>query len=307
MGSVHIVIVNWNAGRYLRECLKSIAPWRHPDLALERVTVVDNGSSDGSAEGLEDVALPLEVVRNRANRGFAAACNQGAAGSAADYLLFLNPDTRLFADTLPAVVGFMDGDAARGFGVCGVQVVDERGAPAISCARFPTLRIVVGKMTGLHRLAPRLFPGHHLTPAETRHSGPVDQVIGAFFFVRRDLFGRLGGFDERYFIYYEEVDFALRAREAGMGTFFLREWHVMHAENVSTEQVPASRLYHSLRSRSRYAAVHWPRRQAWLLVALTLSVELAARVGRAALRRRPGEIAQIGAAYRRFVADLVRL
>ena len=97
--SVHVVIVNWNSGTQLRECLASFAATANDDVALARITVVDNASGDGSAGGLE-TALPLTVIRNADNRGFAAACNQGAAGSGAEYLLFLNPDTRLMPGSL---------------------------------------------------------------------------------------------------------------------------------------------------------------------------------------------------------------
>ena len=92
--SVHVVIVNWNSGAQLRECLQSFDAVAADDLAVVRVTVVDNASTDGSAENLHSNA-PLVVIRNENNRGFAAACNQGAADSDAEYLLFLNPDTRL--------------------------------------------------------------------------------------------------------------------------------------------------------------------------------------------------------------------
>ena len=303
-GSIHIVIVNWNTGDYLRDCLESIAAAERGDVRLARVTVIDNASTDGSAVDLDDVALPLEVVRNRSNTGFAAACNQGAAASEADYLLFLNPDTRLFPDTLGVVTDFMDGEQATHVGICGAQVLDPDGGPAISCGRFPTLRVLFGKMTGLDHVLPRLFPRHHLTPGETSHSGPVDQVIGAFFLVRRDLFARLGGFDTRYFIYYEEVDFSLRARRSGFGSYFLKEARVLHAATVSSGQVQDLRLYHSLRSRLLYARAHWRRWQANSLAILTLGVELPARLTRALLRRRRTELSATVSAYGMLLADL---
>jgi N-acetylglucosaminyl-diphospho-decaprenol L-rhamnosyltransferase len=305
-GSIHIAIVNWNTGGYLRDCLRSVALADGPGVSISHVTVVDNASCDDSAASLGDLPLPLELIRNDRNVGFAAACNQAAAGSTADYLLFLNPDTRLFADTLATVTAFMDSDGAEAIGICGVELVGGDGAPRISCTRFPTLRVLLGKSTGLDRVLPHVFPSHHLTAPETRHSRVVDQVIGAFFFVRRELFDRLGGFDRRYFIYFEEVDFALRARRHGAGSYFLKEARAVHAENVSSDRVPASRLYHSLRSRRLYAYEHWPRRQAHVLVALTLSVELTARLARGALRRSPSEIATTAAAYGMFINELVR-
>lgn len=306
--SIHIVIVNWNTGDYLGECMRSIASAERDAVTIARVTVVDNDSSDRSANAVEDVSLPLELIRNSRNIGFAAACNRGAADSTADYLLFLNPDTRLFPDTLAAVTAFMESEQAAGIGICGVQMVDGDGGPTISCARFPTLRALFGEMTGLHRLLPRLFRGHQLTAAETPGSQLVDQVIGAFYFVRRDLFARLGGFDERFFLYFEEVDLALRARQQGPRSYFLKEARVFHAENVSSTQVRGPRLYHSLRSRLLFVYQHWPRWQANVLVVLTLTVELTARLTRAALLNRDAsEISATAAAYGRLLGDLLRL
>lgn len=304
-GSVHIVIVNWNTGKLLRECLASIAvAARRPGADLARVTVVDNDSADGSAEGLEESGLPLQVVRNERNLGFGAACNQGAAGSEADYLLFLNPDTRLFEDTLATVTSFMEGEGADRVGICGVEVVDADGEPTISCERFPTLRILFGKMTGLHRMAPQFFPSHHISPQELLESRPVDQVIGAFYLVRRELFERLGGFDGRYFIYYEDVDFALRAHQAGYESYFLKDARAFHAANVSSDQVRDLRLFHSLRSRLLYAHLHWPRRHARLLAFLTLAIELPARLIQALGRRDRAEAAATLGAYRMLVGEL---
>jgi GT2 family glycosyltransferase len=305
-GSIHIVIVNWNTGHCLRDCLRSIAAAAGDEVALTRVTVVDNASVDGSAAGLDHLDLPLEVVRNRRNVGFAAGCNQGAAGAAADHLLFLNPDTRVFPDTLAVVTAFMDSDEARSVGICGADVLDPSGDHAISSARFPTLRVMAGKVTGLSRILPGTFPSHHLTPAETRESRFVDQVIGAFFLVRRPLFERLGGFDEDYFIYYEEVDFARRALAVGARSYLLKEARVVHAGSVSAGQQRDARLYHSLRSRQRYARRHWPRRHAHLLAVLTVLVELPARLATALLRRSRTDVSATLSAYARLARDLRR-
>jgi N-acetylglucosaminyl-diphospho-decaprenol L-rhamnosyltransferase len=301
-GSIHIVIVNWNTGDYLRQCLRSIAA--ADGVSLARVTVIDNASSDGSAVNLDDLGLPLEVVPNRTNIGFAAACNQGAAGSTADYLLFLNPDTRLFPDTLAVVTRFMDGERAADIGICGGQVLDPAGAPAISCARFPTLPVVFGKMTRLSAVLPSVFPGHHLIPAETRESRFVDQVIGAFFLVRRELFTRLGGFDTRFFLYYEEVDLTRRALQLGFRSYFLKDATVIHSGSVSARQILDRRLYHSLRSRQLYAQRHWPRGQSWLLALVTVAVELPARLAIAVLRRSRADFTATVSAYRMLLTDL---
>jgi N-acetylglucosaminyl-diphospho-decaprenol L-rhamnosyltransferase len=301
--SLQIVIVNWNTGEHLRACLDSIASASKDRFTLERVTVVDNDSRDGSVDDLT-AALPLEIIRNRDNRGFAAACNQGARAIHTDYVLFLNPDTRLFADTLDTTIAYMESAHAVDIGICGVEVLGDAATPIISCSRFPTLRVFIGKMTGLDAVVPSVFPPHHLPPSETGKSRVVDQVIGAFYLVRGDLYAALGGFDERYFVYFEDVDFALRARDNGARTFFLKEARVFHVGGGSSDQIPATRLYYSLASRITYARRHWPQWQANTLVALIFTVELIARLGRAAFRRSATDLRATVAGYARLLAYL---
>jgi N-acetylglucosaminyl-diphospho-decaprenol L-rhamnosyltransferase len=304
-GSVDIVIVNWNTGPHLRDCLVSIADMRAGP-PIRRVTVVDNASSDDSLDRLQELPLPLEIVSNSANRGFAAACNQGASDTTAAYLLFVNPDTRFFPDTLATVTRFMESPQSADVGICGVQMVAGDGTPKTSCARFPTLRVLLGEMTGLSRVVPRAFPSHQMSAADLRESQFVDQVIGAFFLVRRPLFAALGGFDERYFLYFEEVDFALRARHRGARSYFLMEASVYHAEHVSSDQIRGIRLYHILRSRLLFAYKHWPRWQADMLLIMTLTAELIARVRRDVAARNRLDIIATLSAYRTLVGDFVR-
>src|SRR5437588_561189 len=104
--SVDVVIVNWNAGGQLRSCLESIATARHKSYELQHVIVVDNASSDGSADRLHFPGIPLVLIRNDQNRGFAAACNQGIRRSTAEFVLLLNPDACLFEDSLSKCLRF---------------------------------------------------------------------------------------------------------------------------------------------------------------------------------------------------------
>src|SRR5882724_916924 len=133
--SVHVVIVNWNSGAQLRECLQSFAATLD-DAVATRITVVDNASTDGSCEGLE-TPVPLALVRNAENRGFAAACNQGAAGSDAEFLLFLNPDTRLMPRSLSGPASYL-ATAGNAVGIVGIQLLDAAGRVARNTARTPT-------------------------------------------------------------------------------------------------------------------------------------------------------------------------
>src|SRR5215472_12928886 len=135
--SLDIIIVNWNAGQYLASCLNSIGAAKHDSFDLARVVVVDNASADGSADNLSFRELPLAVIKNTDNRGFAVACNQGAMNSTSDYLLFLNPDTKLLSDSLHIPIGFMQQPEHAKVGICGIQLVDEQGHVAKTCSPFP--------------------------------------------------------------------------------------------------------------------------------------------------------------------------
>ena len=276
--TLDIIIVNWNSKGQLHDCLKSIVTASRDGFELSRVVVVDNASSDSSAEGLEYIDLPLTLIRNAENRGFAAACNQGAVASQADYLLFLNPDTRLFFNSLSEPLAFMEQLKNAYIGICGLKLIDDTGNMTTSCARFPTLGIFFGKMTGLSKIFPKLFVEHLMSSTELIYSLEVDQVIGAFFLVRRYVYEENEGFDERFFMYFEEVDFSLRAKLKGYSSYYLSHVSAYHRGGGSTEQVKATRLFYSLRSRIQYAFKHYSYLEALLLMMLTLFFELFARI-----------------------------
>ena len=276
--SLDIIIVNWNSGLHLKQCLESVPAASSEGFRLERVVVVDNDSRDRSAERLQHAGLPLRVIRNEVNLGFAAACNQGALGSRADYLLFLNPDVRLLANSLSIPIQFMEQTEKKKVGICGVQLLDPQGRLTRSCSRFPTPWIIYARMFGLDRLFPGRFSGHFLTQEDHRESKTVDQVMGAFFLVRRAVFESLNGFDERFFVYFEDLDFSYRAWQAGYSSHFLATAQAVHHGGGCSEQVRAARLFYSLRSRIIYGYKHFPWVGATCLLLGTVIVEPLARL-----------------------------
>ncbi len=295
--SLDIIIVNWNAGEQLRQCLEAIADAERKDIDLRGIVVVDNGSTDSSLEGIDRIRLPIRIVLNKSNQGFAAACNQGAKDSMADYLLFLNPDTRVQPNALADPIAFMDRQENQRIGILGIQLVDERGRVTRTCARFPTVGRFVTKMIGLDRLLPRVFPPHFMTEWDHADSRPVDQVMGAYFLIRRLLFMELGGFDQRFFVYFEEVDLTVRALERGWSTFYLSNVKTYHRGGGVTEQVKARRLFYSLRSRILYGYKHCGRWKGTILMLTTLFIEPLSRLMRAVARRSPAELVQTMQAY----------
>ena len=253
-----IVIVNWNSGLQLRECLASIeaaAAALAPEQTLAEVVVVDNGSSDGSERGLASAAYALRVVRNEANRGFAAACNQGARGCAADLILFLNPDTRLFTNSLAAPMTYLAAQGHGRTGIAGIAMVDDAGVVVPSCAKFPRAVHFLSQALGIDRIWPA--SGHYLRGPDHAQTRVVDQVIGAFFMIRRTAFDAVNGFDERFFMYFEEVDLSLRARSAGWESVFLGNARAYHRGGGTTDQVRDKRLFYSIRSRLQYGRKHF--------------------------------------------------
>ena len=200
MNTIDIIIVNWNSGRQLYSCLKSISGLNKDGFKLSRVVVVDNESTDNSINGLENLELPLEIIRNNENIGFAAACNKGARDSESDYLLFLNPDTKLFSNSLIGPLIYMEKSGNERVGICGTQLVDEKGVVQSTCARFPTLVHFISKILGLNQLFPKLFFSYYMTEWDHKENKIVDQVMGAYFLFRHSLFKYLDGFDERFFV-----------------------------------------------------------------------------------------------------------
>jgi len=302
--SLDIIIVNWNAGSLLRDCVRSIEETGQAGFEFGRVVIVDNCSTDGSLDGLVSTAVPLKIIRNTENKGFAAACNQGAQGSRADYLLFLNPDTRLFPDSLSVPLAFMEAAQNQSVGICGIQLIDEYEEISRSCTRFPTPHMFYSKIFGLHRLFPGFFKSHFMAEWGHDENREVDHVIGAFFLVRRSLFERLNGFDERFFVYLEDLDFSFRAHQAGWKSMYLVTAQAFHLGGGTSRQVKAHRLFYSLRSRLLYGFKHFAPYQAWALLGATLLLEPISRAIFLLLGGHIKDLHNMLAAYRMLYKDL---
>lgn len=266
--SVSVVVVNWNAGAQLRQCVHSVLQ-NGGDLVID-IIVVDNGSSDGSDRLIE--GLPkVSVVRTGQNSGFGKACNIGEKLAKGSLILFLNPDARIFPATLGEAVACMERSDNATVGICGVKLVDEQGHVARCCARFPTVIGMLACTLGLERVFPSV--GHFMHEWDHENSRTVDHVIGAFFLVRRCVFDALDGFDERFFVYLEDLDFSKRAKIAGWSTIYISEAEAFHAGGGTSRQVKARRLFYSLRSRILYAFKHFGFASACAVLLATVFLE----------------------------------
>ena len=254
--------------------------------------------------------MPLEVIRNNDNLGFARACNQGAAVCGARYLLFLNPDTEVFETSLIAPLAFMEYAENSDVGICGIQLVDEKGHISRTCARFPSLLRFVAQAIGINKVPGLQSTGVHMLDWDHAQPSRVDHVIGAFFLVRRSLFDALKGFDERYFVYLEDIDFSLRASKTGWKSVYLTDAQAYHAGGGTSGQIKDTRLFYSLSSRLLYGLKHFSPWQAWMLLGLTLVVEPLSRSAFSLLRGGMRDVGNTWRGYRmlyRDVPDILRI
>ncbi len=269
---ISVVIVNWNAGRQLSTCIQSVL--KSSKGLIQKVVVVDNGSTDDS---LENVCAfdSLEIIRAGENLGFGRACNLGASFCSSEYILLLNPDAEVYERTFEDLKEYLSSEKSQSVGIVGIQLVDETGHIARSCTRFPGPVAFVAGALGVDRIFPKI--GHFMSEWPHDESRIVDHVIGAFYLIRRDLFNSLGGFDERFFLYLEDLDLSLRAKKAGWNTVFLANIRAFHAGGGTSRQIKARRLFYATRSKLQYAFKHFPLLGALTVLFVTLFIELLVR------------------------------
>jgi len=266
-----IVIVNWNSGLHLEKCINSI--FKYKIKSLSKVIIVDNNSSDNSLDFLKfNTEDNIFVFFNKINLGFSKACNQGAKQADKDtrYFLFLNPDTILSEGCIDKSVYFLDKKSNQNFGICGIALNNSDKITA-SCFRFPSLKLLITEALGISKINPKY--GRQMFEWNHNSIRKVDQVIGAYFMVRKDLFETLNGFDERFFVYYEEVDFSLRAKKEGFYSIFNNELSCYHYGGGTTEKIKAERLFLSLKSRLIYFKKHFSKSEYFLAKFFTLIIE----------------------------------
>lgn len=277
---IDVVVVNWNSKEGLTRCVDSLE--LNSQTYIFKKIIVDNDSNDGSyliAKNTSGIIL----IHAMSNLGFGKACNLGADLVESEYILFLNPDAALFPNSLDKVLAFMQEPNNAKVGICGVQLLDESGQVSRSCARFPTPTGFVAHSIGLDRLFPKL--GHFMSEWPHDSTQVVDHVIGAFYLVRSELFDAIGGFDEQFFVYLEDLDFSYRAHKAGWQSVYLADVQAFHAGGGTSNQVKAKRLFYSLRSRLLYAFKHFNLLGAMVVLLTTMFIEPISRSALAVGRR----------------------
>jgi N-acetylglucosaminyl-diphospho-decaprenol L-rhamnosyltransferase len=262
-----LVIVSWNVCDLLRRCLRSI-------LATEgewEIVVVDNASTDSSPEMVREEFPQVRLIANEKNRGFTAANNQGLALAQGRCVLLLNPDTEVVADALATMVRYLD--AHPEVGALGPRLLFPDGRQQPSRRRFPTLTTALVESTVVQEwwADNRILRRYYMADTPDDAVQPVDWVVGACLLVRREAFEQVGGLDEGFFMYSEELDWCRRIKDAGWEVVYLPTATVIHHEGKSSEQVVPARHIRFQTSKVRYFRKHHGSYQAemlrWFLLA----------------------------------------
>ena len=230
---VSVIVVTYNSREFIGECLSSL--YAEPIAGDLEVLVVDNDSHDGTADFIRGAFPQATLIESGANLGFAAGNNLAFKKAGGDYLLLLNPDTRLIAGAIGKLVEFISQKPSCG--ICGGRLNSEEGTLLPSARRFPNVFYKLWMLSGLADRFPesRIFGAYGYTYLDHEQPIEADWVPGTFTIYRRDMLEQIGMFDERFFLYYEETDLCLRARQAGWQVFYNPQAAITHLEGACSK------------------------------------------------------------------------
>lgn len=252
-----VLIVNWNTKELLRNCLASLEA--HPATVGQEVIVVDNASSDGSADMVATEFPAVQLIASRANLGYAKGNNVAYRQAQGEWLLTLNPDTEVQEGTLDLAVATLAKKPS--YGCLSVRFIGPAGETQKSVRGFPTLLGIFGALTRLDRFfAHSALDSYSLPRFDYETSQACEQPMGTFLLLRRSALHKSGAgqdlFDEQFPIFFNEVDLLARMKAAGFGCWYLAEASILHHHGASTKKVRKSMIWESHRSLVRYFLKH---------------------------------------------------
>jgi GT2 family glycosyltransferase len=249
MIDLSIILVSWNVADLLAACLESIANGTG-DLRVE-VIVVDSASSDQSVSMLRERFPQVRLIACTENIGYTRGNNIGMAAAQGRHWLLLNPDTEIIGDALTRMVAYLDANPT--VGIVGPYTHNSDGSYQSSRRSFPTRTLAFFESTWLQPFAPRAMLDHfYVNDAPAEQTLDVDWVQGSALMARREVYAQIGGLDEGYVMYSEELDWCKRAKDAGWRVVYLAEAHILHHGGKSSDQVVARRQIMFNQSKLRY-------------------------------------------------------
>jgi hypothetical protein len=250
-----VIIVSWNVKNKLRENLEALfsssRPLRSPRLRYGEagqgvseasevsfeVFVVDNDSADGTVEMVRQEFADVRVIANQANLGFAKANNQALrlCSGRAEFILLLNPDMRVEPDTLQKMIEWMRANPQAS--VAGCHLTNDQGETIKHVRRFPTVWDQLAIVLKLPHLIPRILDKYIIADFDYKKAAKVDSIRGGFFMLRRETLENIGLLDERYFLWFEEVDYCRRVKAAGGEVWYTPDAQCVDHVGQSFKQV----------------------------------------------------------------------
>jgi len=236
MSKVSVVIVSWNAREYLRDCLASIRQTAND--CVSEIIVVDNASADGSPEMVREQFPEVVLIETGSNLGFARANNLGMKDAKSEYFALVNSDVVVQRGCLQQLVSFMDEQPSSG--LSGPRIVGKDGRLQGSCRLFPTVWNNVCRILAVDRVFPNVpfLSGHEMRHFQHDVCVEAEVLSGCFWMARRSAVENVGGLDERFFFYMEDVDWCRRFHEHGWSVFFVPEAVAVHHGGASTSNAP---------------------------------------------------------------------
>jgi GT2 family glycosyltransferase len=230
-----IIIVNYNVKEFLQNLIFSIQKAAF-NLNYE-IIIVDNNSEDGSVEFIREKFPFIKLLVNKENLGFSKANNNALSKAQGKYILILNPDTLVSEDTFSKMIIFFETNPNAGLAGC--KILNPDGTLQLACRRsFPGPWTAFCKVTGLSSLFPhsRLFARYNLTYLNENETYEVDAVSGSFMMITREVYEKVGGFDEEFFMYGEDLDLCYRIQKAGLKVFYVHSTQIIHYKGESTKR-----------------------------------------------------------------------
>lgn len=264
MPALSIIIVNWNTGPLLHNCLQALEPDVHPDY---EIIIIDNASADDSARAARQSFPRLRLIENRENLGFARANNQGMAEARGRYLLLLNPDTLVPPTALPALLDFMAQHQTAGACAPRLRLPDGAAQP-YSFGQDPRPAYL------LRRALAQKVLRRPLHDWQTTRTQRQDWVSGACLLLRRAAIAQVGGLDENIFLYFEDNDLCLRLRQAGWQVWYHPQVAITHIGGQSAQHNPAAAAAYRHSLRYFYRKHYGPAANLFLRLALSLYARL---------------------------------
>jgi len=235
MIDLSIIIINYNVKEFLLNLLDSLRK-AVKNISTE-IIIVDNDSDDGSVEILREKFPNIKLIANKKNVGFGSANNQALHVAKGKYFLLINPDTIVREDTLLKMLEFFE--KTPQVGIAGCKVLNPDGSLQLACRRgFPGPWTSFTKVMGLSKLFPksRLFARYNLTFLNENQTYEVDAVSGAFMMMRKEVYEKIGGFDQQFFMYGEDLDLCYRVQKSGYKVYYVHSTEIIHYKGESTKR-----------------------------------------------------------------------